>query len=135
MSMLDAMDVAASGMQVQGERMRVVAENLANANSTADHPDDQPYRRKIVTFDNALNEETGMHNVQVDEIRRDQSDFERVHQPGHPAADDDGYVLKPNVNSVIELNDMRQAQRSHSANMNVIEASKSMLMKTIGLLR
>ncbi len=135
MDMKDAMEVAASGMRAQSERLRVVSENLANANATADHPDDLPYRRQVVTFENALDEASGLNKVKIDEVERDKSDFSREYQPGHPAANDQGYVLKPNVDTVIELNDMRQSHRSYNANLNVIQTSKKMMTQTLSLLR
>ena len=115
--------------------MRVIAENLANANSTAQTPEDQPYRRRIPTFTQEINRELGVKTVKAGRILIDQSDFGRRYEPGHPAADDKGYVLIPNVNSLVEGMDMREAQRSYQANLNVIGATRRMLARTLEILR
>ncbi|MDX2102058.1 MAG: flagellar basal body rod protein FlgC [Alphaproteobacteria bacterium] len=130
-----AMQVAASGMKAQGARIKVISENLANADSTSQTPGGEPYRRKTVTFKNALDRELQAQTVRVDRIRPDQSDFELRFEPGHPAANQDGYVLTPNVNSLIEATDMREAQRSYEANLTVIETSRSMAQRTLDILR
>ena len=129
------MSIAASGMRLQGERLKVIAENLANAQSVGETPSDLPYRRKILTFRNEFDRAMGTDLVKVKGIDVDQSDFKREHEPGHPAADQDGYVLYPNVQTVIELNDMREASRSYQANLSVIEMTRTMLNQTIQLLR
>ncbi len=130
-----SMIVSAAAMKAQGTRLRVIAENVANANSTADRPDGDPYRRKIVTFHNVLDRELGMRVVQVRRIRGDESDFKLQFDPQHPAANKDGYVKTPNVNKLIEMTDMREAHRSYEANLNMMEVSKSMLSRTLDLLR
>jgi len=130
-----SMIVSAAAMKAQGTRLRVIAENVANANSTADRPDGDPYRRKIVTFHNVLDRELGMRVVEVRRIRGDESDFKLQFDPQHPAANKDGYVKTPNVNSLIEMTDLREAHRSYEANLNMIEVSKSMLSRTLDLLR
>lgn len=135
MDLVKAMMISASGMQAQGTRLRIIAENLANAESTAETPNDLPYRRKVVTFANVMDRELGVNLVQVRRVDVDTSDFRRVYQPGHPLADADGYVLFPNVNSLIEAMDMREAQRSYEANLNAIEVSKQMMMRTLDILR
>jgi flagellar basal-body rod protein FlgC len=127
--------VAVSGMKAQAERLRIISENLANADSTAQTPDGLPYRRKIMTFKNELDRTNGLHRVTVDKVKPDSSDFNKKFDPNHPAADRDGYVLTPNVNSLVEMMDMREAQRSYEANMNVISTSRSMLSQTVQLLR
>jgi flagellar basal-body rod protein FlgC len=127
--------ISASGMKVQGARLRVIAENLANAESTAKHAGDLPYRRKVVTFQNALDKEMKANLVKVRKVDVDRSDFNRRYEPGHPSADADGYVLLPNVNPLVETMDMREAQRSYEANLGVIEATKQMLSRTVDLLR
>jgi len=127
--------IAVSGMKAQAERLRVISENLANADSTAQTPDGLPYRRKILTFKNELDRTNGMHQVKVDKVKPDTSDFNKRYDPHHPAADRDGYVLTPNVNSLVEMMDMREAQRSYEANMNVISTSRTMLSQTVQLLR
>lgn len=130
-----SMIVSAAAMKAQGTRLRVIAENVANANSTADRPDGDPYRRKLVTFHNVLDRELGMRVVQVRRIRGDESDFKLQFDPQHPAANKDGYVKTPNVNKLIEMTDMREAHRSYEANLNMMEVSKSMLSRTLDLLR
>jgi flagellar basal-body rod protein FlgC len=113
----------------------VISENIANANSTAQTPGGEPYRRKLVTFDNELDRSLGIDTVRVDSIVADRSAFSRRYEPGHPAADEEGYVLTPNVNSLMEMADLREAQRSYEANLKVIESSRTMLQKTIDILR
>lgn len=127
--------IAASGMKVQAQRMRVVSENMANADSLPTTPDAQPYRRKVVTFKTELDRANGVEKVKVDKVAPDRSDFQRKYDPKHPAADRDGYVLAPNVNPLIEIMDMREAERSYEANLNVISTSKSMLTRTVDMLR
>lgn len=129
------MSIAASGMKAQSSRMRIIAENVANADSTGRTPDDDPYRRQMPTFESELDRAKGVRTVRMSEITPDMSDFDTRYEPGHPAADADGYVKTPNVNTLIELMDMREAQRSFEANMNVMESSRAMLMRTIDLLR
>ncbi|ACI98321.1 flagellar basal body rod protein FlgC [Rhodospirillum centenum] len=135
MDLMNTLSLSAAGLKVQGTRLRVIAENLANANSTAPTPGDLPYRRKVVLFQNVLNRELGMPTVKVKKIDVDRSDFQRRYDPGHPSADAEGYVLTPNVNSLVESMDMREAQRSYEANLNVIDTTRQMLTRTIELLR
>ena len=135
MDLMKSLQISASGMRAQGTRLRVIAENLANAQSTAQVPGGQPYQRKVVSFSNDLNRASGVKEVKADRVRLDFSDFERRYDPGHPAADADGYMLLPNVNPMVELMDMRESQRSYEANLNVLSASRSMLMRTIDMLR
>jgi len=130
-----AMAISASGMEAQSTRMRVVSENLANANSVASSPEEAPYRRKIVTFETALNEKLGAETVQVDSVERAGSDFGRRYEPGHPGANAEGYVRTTNVQSVMEAMDMTQARRSYEANLNVMDAVKRMASRTVSLLR
>lgn len=127
--------IAVSALKAQGMRMRVVAENLANADSLPSAPGQEPYRRKVVTFKSELDRQTGAEMVKVDRIQADRSEFEKRHEPHHPAAGPDGFVLAPNINPLIELNDVREAQRSYEANLNVINISKAMLKRTVELLR
>jgi flagellar basal-body rod protein FlgC len=130
-----SMRISAAGMKAQGTRLRVIAENIANVDSLGQTPDESPYRRKTVTFRNELDRSIGMDTVRVDKIGVDRSDFEKRYDPNHPAADPDGYVLVPNVNSLVEMMDMREAQRSYEANLSVIKASRKMLNNTIEVLR
>ena len=133
--LLKSLDISASGMKAQGTRLRVIAENVANAGSTALTPEGDPYRRKLVTFGSALNRELGVELVDVRRISRDPSEFGRRYEPNHPAADPTGYVSTSNVNTVLEMADMREAQRSYEANLKVLRASRRMLQQTIELLR
>jgi len=135
MDLVKALAVSASGMSSQGVRLRVVAENLANANSTAEVPGGEPYRRKLVSFRTVLDREAGVETVSVDRVGRDQSAFETRFDPGHPVADADGYVQLPNVKPMVELVDLREAQRTYEANLNALTAARTMLMRTIDLLR
>jgi flagellar basal-body rod protein FlgC len=134
MDLLDAMAQAAKGMKAQGVRMRVISENLANAETTGKGKAQVPYQRKVVTFKNVLDRTHGMNEVEVDKIMADRSDFIMKYDPSHPAADKNGYVKMPNVNPLIEMMDMREAQRSYEANLGVIDMAKGMLMRTLDLL-
>lgn len=127
--------IATSGMKAQAERMRIVSENLANADSLPTSPDATPYRRKTVSFRNVLDKTSGADMVKVNKVDVDRSEFQKKYDPKHPAADSSGYVLAPNVNPLIELMDMREAQRSYEANLNVVSVSKSMLAKTVDMLK
>lgn len=135
MDLLKSIMVAASGLRAQSGRMRVIAENMANANSTAETPGGDPYRRKLPTFREVYDREVGASVVQQGRHGLDNSPFIRRHEPGHPAADADGYVKMPNVNTLIEGMDMREAQRSYEANVNVIDATRRMLARTLDILR
>ena len=128
-----AMAVAAGALKAQQSRMRVIAENIANAQSTADTPGGNPYRRQIPVFE-ARNLDGAM-GVVLAEVRPDQSAFKRDYDPSHPAADAEGYVLRPNVETLIETMDMREAQRAYEANLNVIETARSMEMRTLDILK
>lgn len=128
------MMISAAGLRVQGERMQVIAENIANADSVPMQPGEDPYRRKVLTFKNQLDRDLGIRKVSVGKIGDDNSEFGLKYDPGHPAADANGYIRTPNINSLIETMDMRQAQRSYEANMTVIEGVKQMLIRTIDML-
>ncbi len=131
-----AMRASAFGMKAQGERTRVIAENLANANTAAKTPNEQPYARKIITFENALDRAYGQKLVKVDDVRdAPNPDFPLRYMPDHPGANEAGFVQMPNVNTLIELNDMREAQRSYEANLGMLEQSRSMAQRTIDMLR
>ena len=131
---IKTMRISGAGMKTQGARLQVIAQNGANANSLPQAEGGQPYRRQVMTFKNVFNEAVGMDTVEVDKVRPDRSAFGKRFDPNHPAADEDGYVLTPNVNMLIEMTDMREAQRSYDANLNVIKASKAMLNSTIDVL-
>lgn len=128
-------ELAASALRAQSSRMRVIAENVANANSTAKEPGGAPYRRKVAVFEAELDRVMNIEMVKMSKARPDRSDFETRYEPGHPAADPDGYVKYPNVNPLVEMMDMRAASRAYQANLNVIENARSMLARTLDLLR
>ena len=134
MDLNDAILIASSGMKAQGSRLKVIAENIANASSTSQTPGGEPYRRKVLTFNNVLDRTVNAQLVKVKSIGPDRSDFQLRYDPTHPAANADGYVLEPNVNPIIEMADMREAQRSYDANLTVIENSVGMLKQTISVL-
>lgn len=132
---LKSIRIAAGGMRAQAGRMRVSAENIANANSTASTPGGDPYRRKIPTFRTSFDRELQATTVQLGPVRQDQSEFRTRYEPEHPAADPRGYVKVPNVNSLVESMDLREAQRSYEANLNVVTSTRRMIQRTIELLR
>jgi flagellar basal-body rod protein FlgC len=135
MDFLKSMSIAASGLRTQAGRMRVIAENIANADSTAKSTGGDPYRRKIATFRTEVDRALDANVVGLGKVRADPSEFRSKYEPGHPAADANGYVKYPNVNSLVEMTDMREAQRSYEANLNVIGATRRMIQRTIDLLR
>ena len=135
MDLLTTMHVSAAGLKAQSERLRVVSQNIANAESAGTRPGDEPYRRRTIAFKDHFDRELGAETVKVSGYGTDKSDFQKKYDPTHPAADKDGYVLMPNVNTIVEMMDMREARRSYEANLNMIEASKAMLTQTINLLR
>lgn len=134
MDLATSMMVAASGMRAQSTRMRTIAENIANANSTAPNANADPYRRKIATINGSFDRELGATMVSAGKPIADTSDFRTQYDPGNPVADAKGYVKLPNVNSLVEIMDMREAQSSYEANLNVLDASKTMMSRTIDLL-
>ena len=135
MDFLKSMAIAASGLRAQSGRMRVIAENIANAESTAQRPGGNPYRRKIPTFRSEMDRALESQTITMGKVRQDPSEFRNKYEPGHPAADANGYVKYPNVNSLVEMTDMREAQRSYEANLNVIGATRRMIQRTIDMLR
>lgn len=135
MDLKTSIGVSASGLRAQSLRMRVIAENLANADSVSKTAGGNPYRRRVATFEAHVDKANGATTVKVDSIVPDKSDFTRVYQPGNPAADASGYVLRPNVNTLIETADMKSAQRSYQANLNAIEAARDMTMRTLDLIK
>lgn len=135
MELKNSMKISASGMRAQGERLKTIAENLANADSLGKTPGADPYRRKTVNFKSELDRALGANVVKAQKPQTDRSDFELKYDPGHPSANADGYVKMPNVKSVIEMADMREAQRTYEANINAVDSAKQMLNRTIDLLR
>lgn len=132
---LNSLRISASGLQAQSARMRIIAENIANADSAAKSVDSDPYRRKIPTFSAEFNRELGGYEVKIGRMKFDNAEFSKRYEPGHPAADERGYVRYPNVNSLIEQMDMREAQRTYEANLNVISVTRQMVGKTLDILR
>jgi flagellar basal-body rod protein FlgC len=133
--LINSLNIAASGMNAQSQRLKVIAQNIANADNVGQFPGDMPYRRKIISFDSYMDKEMGTEKVKVAGVRYDPSPMTPKYDPNHPAADPQGYIYLPNVNPVIEMTDMRETQRSYEANVNVVEVTKSMLQDTINLLR
>jgi len=127
--------VAASGMRAQSDRMKIIAENIANANSTSATPGGDPYRRKIATVKSEFDRELGATLVTSGKPVADNTDFRLQYDPGSPNADAKGYVKMPNVNALVEIMDMREAQRSYEADLTVMDASKTMLARTVDLLK
>lgn len=126
--------IATSGLRAQGERMRVVSENVANANSTSDEPGGDPYRRKMVSFGEMIDDGTGVSQVEIADIERDMTDFTVRYEPSHPAADESGYVKMPNVNPLIEMSNMREASRSYEANLTMLENARAMRNRLIDMI-
>jgi flagellar basal-body rod protein FlgC len=127
--------VAAAGMRAQSGRMRVIAENLANADSSSPVANGQPYRRRISVMNSEFDRQLGANVVTLGKPVDDTADFRLQYDPGNPSADKQGYVRLPNVNALVEMMDMRDAQRSYEANMQVMEGARAMLMRTVDLLR
>ena len=135
MDFLKTMTIAASGLRAQAGRMRIISENIANADSTPATAGTDPYRRKVPTFKTELDRTLDARVVSMGKVGTDRSDFRMKYEPGHPSADENGNVKYPNVNSLVEMTDMREAQRSYEANVNVISATRRMLQRTLDILR
>ena len=135
MDFIKSIAIAATGMHAEAGRMRIISENIANADSTATTPSADPYRRRIVTFRSVLDRELGAHVVELGRVATDRSDFRVRHEPDNPVANAKGDVKYPNVNSLVEMTDLRDAQRSYEANMNVITATRRMLQRTLDILK
>jgi flagellar basal-body rod protein FlgC len=135
MDFLKSIAIAASGLRAQAGRMRIISENIANSDSTAPSPGAEPYRRKIPTFQSEMDRTIDAQLVTLGRVKTDPSDFRIKHEPGHPAADENGNVKYPNVNSLVEMMDLREAQRSYEANINVIGASRRMIARTLDILK
>ncbi len=135
MDFVKSLTIAASGLRAQMGRMRIITENIANADSVATTPGGDPYRRRIVTFSTELDRSIGADVVALGRVQPDTSDFLVRHEPGNPAANAQGDVKYPNVNTLVELTDLRDAQRSYEANLNVVTATRKMLQLTIDMLK
>jgi len=132
---LASLKIASSGIAAQSTRMKVVSENIANANTTGTTPGSDPYQRKTVTFQSEIDRLTGADMVKIGEVGRDDAPFVVEHDPGNPAADADGYVKMPNVRMLVEMADMREANRSYEANIQVVKQARELINMTIDLLR
>ncbi len=128
-------DIAVSGMKAQAERLRIISENMANADSVAVKPGEDPYRRQVVSFKNYVDRETGAQMVKVDKVLKDNAPFEKKYAPNHPGADAEGYISLPNVNPLIEMMDMKEAQRSYEANLNVMKTARTMNSQVLDILK
>ncbi len=135
MDLSSTLDLSAKGMAAQTTRLRVIAENLANSSTTASAPGSDPYRRKTVVFSNTMDQALGASTVNVKQVAPDMSAFPQRYEPANPAADANGYVKTPNVNPFVEIMDMKEAQRSYTANLNVMETTRGMITRTVDLLR
>lgn len=137
--MMDALQaslrVAGSGLAAQSARLRVISENIANAQSTGTTPGADPYRRKTITFESELDKASGLDVVQVKDVGTDQTPFATELDPGNPAADAAGMVKLPNVNMIAEMSDMREANRTYEADLQVIKQSRDLIGMTIDLLK
>jgi flagellar basal-body rod protein FlgC len=135
MDLARAIGVAAAGLKAQAGRMRIIAENIANADSTARVAGGEPYRRKVPTLKASFDDELAAQVVSLGRVQRDRSEFRVKHEPGNPMADAKGDVLMPNVDPLIEQMDMREAQRSYEANLNMVGAARRMIVRTLDILR
>lgn len=134
--LFSAITVSSSGMKAQSARLRVISENLANADTAAPAPGENPYTRKRITFKNELDRQLDVDKVRVGRIDNDtRKPFPVKFMPDHPGADENGYVKMPNVEPLVEMMDMREAQRSYEANLGMVDTSRSMINQTIDLLR
>ena len=134
MDISSTLNISASGLAAQGTRLQIIAQNLANADSTGATPGSNPYQRRTVTFQNQMDSQTGADLVGVAEVGQDTTAFPLKYDPSNPAANAQGYVKLPNVNSFVELMDMQQAERSYDADLSVMQATRSMVSRTLGLL-
>ena len=128
-------DIAVSGMKAQSERLRIISENMANADSIGIRPGEDPYRRQGVTFKDYIEKKTGAKMVKVDKVVPDESQFPLKYDPNHPAANAEGYVAMPNVNPLIEMMDLKEAQRSYDANLSMMQTARDMNSKVLDLLK
>ncbi len=134
--LFSTMMVSSAGMRVQTERINVIAQNAANADTAPTKPGEKPYTRKTISFKNELDKNVGAQLVKVDKISEDkQSEYIKKYMPGHPAADTDGYVQMPNISTIVEMMDMKEASKSYEANMGMFTQTRDMANKTIDLLR
>lgn len=134
-SLSAAIKSAGAGLSAQSTRMQIISENLANANAIASRAGGDPYARKLVSFEAMLDEASGAETVTVGPISRDRAPFRTELDPGNPAADEKGIVKLPNVNPLVELADMREANRSYQANLQVVRQARDLISMTLDLLK
>ncbi len=127
--------VAGAGLEAQTHRMRILAENIANASTTGTSSGSDPYQRKTISFVSALERETGISSVKVHRVGVDETPFTLVHDPGHVAADENGMVKMPNVELLLEMADMRETIRSYEANMQAVKQARELISMTIDMMR
>lgn len=132
--LLSSLRVSSSGLEVQSQRLKIVSENIANSNSTGSVPGEDPFRRKTVSFESTLDKATGAVSVNISEISRDNSEFPLEFDPGNPAADGNGFVRLPNVNVLVEMADMREANQSYEANLQVMRQVRELVSLTIDMM-
>jgi flagellar basal-body rod protein FlgC len=130
-----ALEVSVSGMDAQTARLRVIAQNIANQDTTGSSPGADPYRRKTISFQSVLDQSSGLETVEVKSVDADNTDFPLKYDPANPAANAQGYVKLPNVNGFVEMMDMREAERTYSANLSVMQATRGMQSKTLDILK
>lgn len=130
-----SLKVAGAGLAAQSARLRVVAENMANAQSTGNAPGADPFRRKTISFVNELDRAAGVRLVRVNAVGVDPTPFIIERDPGNPAADENGDVKRPNVNLLVEMGDMREANRSYEADLQIMKQSRDLMAMTIDLLK
>jgi len=135
MKLEDAVKIASAGMHAQSARVKTAAQNLANSDSLATQPGGEPYQRRTVSFREALDRDSGLSLVEVNRYGVDKSGFEKRYDPSHPAADGAGYVKLPNVEPLVELMDMREAQRTYEANLQAMSLTRTMVSQTLNLLK
>lgn len=133
--MMNSIDIAASGLTAQTERMKIISQNIANADSISQTPGGTPYQRKTISFKNVMDRQMGLEKVVVSKIGVDNSEFGKRFDPSSPAAGADGYIQTPNVNTMLEMTDMKEARNAYQANLSVIEISKNMVSRTLDLIR
>jgi flagellar basal-body rod protein FlgC len=134
-SLFRTMNEAASGMYFQTERLSMVSQNLANAGAKAGGPGEKPYQRKIPIAERTYNREKGIHEIKVKEYIDEKTPFDRVLDPSHPGANDEGFVQTANVNTIVEISDMRESARSHEANVRVYERALSMYQDLLSIIK
>lgn len=135
MDLVDSVHISAAGLSAQSARLKLVAQNIANAESVGTRDGKEPYRRQMISFKDEYDKAAGIHKVKVSKISKDQGDFIKRYEPTNPNADQDGFVLYPNINSALEMVDMREARRGYEANLNMIEASKAMFSDTLNVIK